>query len=1189
MSDLEFTGERVVPGRSDRQVEFEHEARYAIASRLVEGRFVVDLGCGTGYGSRRLLEAGAARVTSLDVAPEAVSYARRRFAGRGAHFVVADARKPCLPDRSADIVAAFELVEHVERPEALISAASRLLADDGLFLVSTPNRRTYRDERPEAVNPFHVREFYYDEFLELLSGAFPHVEMLGQMTTEGALFEPLTTGAGVAQPLALGDESDLRETCDYFFAFCGHREERVRQALRGEYVVGRANRLRERTHRVHELQEELEDRTRWAQALAEEVDEKSSRLGTLQEEFDERTRWALELDEEVKQGRRRLSDLRQSMEERSKRAEELEREAQRQREVVAQLRAEIEERIRKAERFQRETDERDRQFLERLKDLERIEAATRTLSSRADDLVEVTGWLDRRLDEAALDRRRLDEATAAARKEAERGLRRTRDALDEAAAEAAGIDARLRWQGDSAIRLASDLERLESASERLRAEAESLSDRVAEGEQALESQRRQLVVLAEGTEWVAQGYADHGRRLSSIERSVLQVRGLTESLPWRGYQRITRTLGRWFGGVDAEQRHFAAELEAIGSGVESAGNPVGGADVAWVLVLRDGGERALASLRSLVALASSNRFEFHVVDCGVSRGLGEALRKHPLWHYRSSSSATRGIRQSLRRSRASRAVVLQQGLSISADDAGELATTVDALPPGSFVAPCLRDAEGELLASEGVASEGTARGVLIDEQNGYGLESSFVRPVAVPPPGILAAPKSSLLGVLDRDSQLFDRDALAPLVKLLEERGGRAYLHPRCVAVCDEPTTADLVGRRVSESRLASGSGTPGHGLRLLVIDHRLPTPDQDSGSLRMMHLLDLLGELGVGITLVPENLLANEPYAAALRRRGIEVVSRPWVESLQDFIERQAHRFDAAMLCRFHVADDVFPVVSEVFQGKPVIFDTVDLQFLREQRRARLEEDADRTRRAEELERQELELIENAAATVVVSEVERQILVERAPEASVRLISNIHDVPGRTRGFLGRRDAFFIGGFEHPPNVDAVCWFVEQVLPGVLDKLPGFKLHVIGSKPTAEVERLESANVEVHGFVEDLGPFLSGCRLSVAPLRYGAGVKGKVNQSLAHGVPCVATTPAAEGMALTHGRDVLIADSVAGFAEQVVRAHRNPWLWYRLSGGGVANTRRHFSREVAKREIAGMLESCGLSVESVERNATRV
>jgi GT2 family glycosyltransferase/glycosyltransferase involved in cell wall biosynthesis/SAM-dependent methyltransferase len=363
---------------------------------------------------------------------------------------------------------------------------------------------------------------------------------------------------------------------------------------------------------------------------------------------------------------------------------------------------------------------------------------------------------------------------------------------------------------------------------------------------------------------------------------------------------------------------------------------------------------------------------------------------------------------------------------------------------------------------------------------------------------------------------------------------------------------------------------------RVLVVDILTPQPDRDSGSLRMFNLLQILRRLDFKVTFMPLNLSREEGYTAALQRRGIEVLHRPYVESPATWAREHADEYDLIVLSRPEVAEELLAVVRQSTSHARILYDTVDLHYLREERQARVEGDAELMRRARARREQELGFIRAADATLVVSEYEQQVLAEAAPDARVRVVSNIHDVPGCDAPFSERRDLLFVGNFHHPPNVDAVGWFVREVLPLVHAQLPDAKLYVAGNAPPEAVQRLAGYHVIVTGWVPSLESYLRGCKLTIAPLRYGAGVKGKINLSLSHGVPVVATPLAVEGMHLVEGSDVLVAADAAGFADAVVRLHRDESLWQELSRNGIERTERHYSFAAATaaiRNVVGELD----------------
>lgn len=356
---------------------------------------------------------------------------------------------------------------------------------------------------------------------------------------------------------------------------------------------------------------------------------------------------------------------------------------------------------------------------------------------------------------------------------------------------------------------------------------------------------------------------------------------------------------------------------------------------------------------------------------------------------------------------------------------------------------------------------------------------------------------------------------------------------------------------------------------RLLVVDARMLSPDQDSGSLRMLNLLLVLQELGFQIVFVPLNLQHVSPYTEQLQDLGVECIYAPFFPGPEEFFRTRGSEFDAVMLSRREVASAVLSLCRKLIPTTPVIFDTVDLHFLREQREAEHEQNEEKRRHAAEMERLELKLISEADAATVVSPVEKKVIEEKLPGRDIAIVSNIHEIrPGPIAPYHARRDMLFIGGFEHTPNIDAMTWFAAEIMPLVVAAIPDAKLHIIGSKMPEAIRALGTRNILVHGYVPNVEPFLGSCLLSIAPLRWGAGVKGKINQSMSYGLPVVSTSLAAEGMFLVHETNVLIADDASGFAREIVRLHGDPALWERLSDNSCRNIERHFSIAAAKQNV---------------------
>jgi GT2 family glycosyltransferase/glycosyltransferase involved in cell wall biosynthesis len=430
----------------------------------------------------------------------------------------------------------------------------------------------------------------------------------------------------------------------------------------------------------------------------------------------------------------------------------------------------------------------------------------------------------------------------------------------------------------------------------------------------------------------------------------------------------------------------------------------------------------------------------------------------------------------------------------------------------------------------------------------------------------------------------------------VRESGRRAYYQPASVVVHFEGITSGTdtgsgtkrfqainQEKFIERWRVAlAGQPRPGTPIaiarehrvrgRVLVIDAVTPMPDHDSGSVRMVNLMRLLVAAGWKVSFFADNRARLPGYTDALQQLGVEAWYQPWLGDPVAWFREHGALLDAVIVSRHYVAASYQPLVREFAPHARLVFDTVDLHFLREERAAALDARDDLRRIAAQTRSAELAQVRAADVTLVVSPVEQDLLRVACPGARVEVLSNVHEVVGSRRPFAERKDLWFVGGFQHPPNVDAVRWFLAEVWPQVEQALPDALFHVVGSRMPPELQALADARVRVHGHVPDLAPFLDGCRVSVAPLRYGAGVKGKVNHSMAHGQPVVATPVAVEGMHARSGDDVLVAETPADFAAAIVRAYTDEALWQKLSANGLDNVRRHFSFDAAREALSRIL-----------------
>jgi SAM-dependent methyltransferase len=302
----EFTGERVVPGAVNDDLWAEHTARYAFASRYVSGGRVLDLGCGTGYGAAELAR-GSDLVIGLDISPDAIAYARLNYPHRNLRFLQASATALPFPSWSADLIVAFEVIEHLAEWPALISEARRVLHPNGLFIVSTPNRLYYADSRgAEGPNPFHVHEFSFSEFHEALSASFPDVVIFQQNRTESFAFspvEPALTSVDARMDVA----EDVPDHAHFFVAVCAMTAAPKPRSF--VYLPKASNLLRERERHIALLQGELELTKASLETALDDHQQLMRFHGEQKQQLEEHNRWALQLEKDWRAALDRIAQL----------------------------------------------------------------------------------------------------------------------------------------------------------------------------------------------------------------------------------------------------------------------------------------------------------------------------------------------------------------------------------------------------------------------------------------------------------------------------------------------------------------------------------------------------------------------------------------------------------------------------------------------------------------------------------------------------------------------------------------------------------------------------------------------------------------------------------------------------------------------------------------------------------------
>jgi GT2 family glycosyltransferase len=358
----------------------------------------------------------------------------------------------------------------------------------------------------------------------------------------------------------------------------------------------------------------------------------------------------------------------------------------------------------------------------------------------------------------------------------------------------------------------------------------------------------------------------------------------------------------------------------------------------------------------------------------------------------------------------------------------------------------------------------------------------------------------------------------------------------------------------------------PGSGLRgarrlgraktLLMIDNYVPEFDKDSGSNKLFNIIKQFQGIGYDVIYAPDNYHRSEPYTSILQRLGVEVLYRSSKQpSLQQSVQERLPLVDLIWIGRPEIAEKWIPIVRRHACDVPVVYDTHDLHFVRRKRELEIKgiADSEQWHQWQQEKERELAVIRAADVPITVSDVERCLLAQEERIETAFVIPNVHELRERTCGYEDTEGILFIGGYAHEPNVDAAVFLCERIMPLVWEAQPDIIVTLLGTNPPATLRRLACERVIVPGYIHDVDPYFERARVFAAPLRYGAGLKGKIGHAFSFRVPTVTTQIGAEGFNIEDELHAIVANDPRRFAESLVRVYLDPALWHRLSRGGAA------------------------------------
>jgi|GEM_PF-5132 len=365
---------------------------------------------------------------------------------------------------------------------------------------------------------------------------------------------------------------------------------------------------------------------------------------------------------------------------------------------------------------------------------------------------------------------------------------------------------------------------------------------------------------------------------------------------------------------------------------------------------------------------------------------------------------------------------------------------------------------------------------------------------------------------------------------------------------------------------------------RILVIDYASPMPNKDAGSYAAIQEIKLIQSLGFKVTFVPENMAHFGKYTVELQRMGVEVLYAPFYTSVHDVLNKRLAEMDAIYITRYSVAEKYIDFIQEHSNAK-IVFNNADLHFLRELRASlRGEVSKEGLDKALQTRSHELAVCQKADALLCYNATEHAVITSHILE-----VNKLHITPWVLEqkpvgpAFEKREGIAFLGGFNHHPNVEAVEYLANDIMPLLAKQRPDITLYVYGSNMPTELKKYDADNIKMLGFAETLDGVYHDHRVFVAPLLSGAGIKGKVLEAMAYGTPTILTEVAAEGTGLTQGISTLIAQEPQEWVDAIIKLYDDKKLWAKFAENEQTLVAEKYSFEHGHKVFKKIFSSVGV------------
>lgn len=1147
-----FTGERYVPGIDDPHLEIEHYQRYLSVLPLIENKIVLDAACGEGYGAH-ILSSAAKKVTGIDISYDAVNRAVEKYGDtEKLSFCVGSVARLPFPDESMEVVVSFETIEHISEKlqYQFLEEIGRVLKKDGILIMSTPNKEIYSDLF-DYHNEFHIKEFYKEEFRTFLESKFKFVQFYNQYFEAVSLIDK----EGEQNKKIAYYKKKYQQNGKYYIAVAGN--EKTIDADISHIMMNFYPEYQQRIRRILELQDEVESRNRHLKTLDTEIEQNRNCINDLEQKNKNLAVQMQCLSQKNEELKAHNAELCKQKDELRAYSEDL----RIQKEEIKAYYAEL----KKSNEELRKNSEELRLYNEQLRaEDHKMQEYCMMLQKQSDERQEKGIQAEARAAELSLQIQQLNQTIRNKEGHIELLLEVEREYEREKHSRTYGMALRLRrfslWLMplDSKRRFAARI-----VGRAIRHPGLMIK--------MINPRRIKNCFTILKTEGVDSA-ANHYRLVEEYEKSrtVLPDQSNIDIVP---VSRMEKSL------ADYEKLTFPKWDKP---------------QVSIVIPVYNQFDYTYHCLQSILKNSGECTYEVIIAnDCStdLTQRIAEIAEGIVVVNNEKNLRFLLNCNHAAGYARGEYLVFLNNDTQVQEGWLIPLVTLLESDKTVGMVGAKLIYSDGYLQEAGGILWKDASAWNYGNRQNpndsefNYVHEADYISGAAI----MIRTDLWKEIGGFDKrfvPAYCEDSD----LAFEVRRHGYKVMYQPKSVVVHFEGISngTDLTAGQkkyqvenqkkfyekwkdeLEENHFENGTNVflarerSRNKKHILVIDHYVPQYDKDAGSKTTFMYLKMLVGKGYQITFLGDNFYQHEPYTTELQQMGILVLYGPkYAEHWKEWLLENISYFDIFYLNRPHITIKYIDIIKEHASGK-IIYYGHDLHFLRIRREYELSGDKKLLEESDKWLKQELYIMKQAHMNYYPSVVESDEIHKIDVTIPVKAITAyVYEQFRKVNYDMDKRQGLlFVGGFGHGPNLDAVLWFLDKIYPEVYKRTRA-PFYIVGSKAPEEITSIKTEGVIVKGFVseEELEQLYGTCRIAIVPLRYGAGVKGKVVEALYHGIPIITTSVGAEGISGIE-EIVEVHDQVEELIQAICGLYSDGNRLNEMSRRSQTYVREHFSTE---------------------------